>query len=144
METGLTRDKLIQQKPFLDDLVKQRFIYGKAFEIYGGYKGLYDYGPVGCHLKNNIQARWREHFILEDDMLEVSCANLTPFVVLKNSGHVDKFTDLMCKDVKNNTPYRADHVLEDVKNLIFCLFDAFLAVFNFLVHREAAEGSEDH
>ena len=113
MESKLTREKLLKQKEFLDNVVKQRFIYGKAFEIYGGFKGLFDYGPVGCALKNNMFQRWRDHFILEDDMLEVSCANLTPYIVLKNSGHVDKFTDLMCKDEVTSTPYRADHLLED-------------------------------
>lgn len=112
--TGVTLENLKKQRPFFEDVVKQRFIFAKSFEIYGGCKGLYDYGPVGCQLKNNIQQRWREHFILEDDMLEVSCSNLTPYIVLKNSGHVDRFTDLMCKDTETKVAYRADHVLEDV------------------------------
>lgn len=59
--------------------MKTRFVFAPSFEIYGGFKGLYDYGPVGCAIKNNMQQRWREHFILEDDMLEVSCSNLTPY-----------------------------------------------------------------
>jgi glycyl-tRNA synthetase len=31
-------------------------------------------------------------------MLEVSCSCITPEVVLKTSGHVDKFTDLLVVD----------------------------------------------
>lgn len=46
-------------------------------------------------------------------MLEVDCPCVTPEVVLKASGHVDKFTDLMVKDEKTGNCYRADHLLKD-------------------------------
>jgi glycyl-tRNA synthetase len=46
-------------------------------------------------------------------MLEVDCPCVTPEVVLKASGHVEKFTDLMVKDDKTGTCYRADHLLKD-------------------------------
>lgn len=46
-------------------------------------------------------------------MLEVDCPSVTPEVVLKASGHVEKFTDLMVKDEKTGTCYRADHLLKD-------------------------------
>lgn len=46
-------------------------------------------------------------------MLEVDCPCVTPEVVLKASGHVEKFTDLMVKDEKTGTCYRADHLLKD-------------------------------
>ena len=60
---------------------------------------------------NNIIQLWREHFILEEDMLEISCTNITPESVLKASGHVDRFTDLMVKDKVNGNAYRADKLL---------------------------------
>jgi glycyl-tRNA synthetase len=34
------------------------------------------------------------------------CTTLTPYPVLKTSGHVDKFEDLMVKDVKTGECYR--------------------------------------
>ena len=74
---------LVKQRAFFDDLVKRRFIYGPSFEIYGGVKGLYDYGPVGTAIKNNMFQIWREHFVIADDMLEISCPSLTPYIVLK-------------------------------------------------------------
>ncbi|KAH7330946.1 hypothetical protein KP509_20G009400 [Ceratopteris richardii] len=46
-------------------------------------------------------------------MLEVDCPCVTPHVVLKASGHVDKFTDLMVKDEKSGQCYRADHLLKE-------------------------------
>lgn len=57
-----------------------------------------------------------QHFVLEENMLEVDCPCVTPEVVLKASGHVEKFTDLMVKDEKTGTCYRADHLLKDFCN----------------------------
>lgn len=39
---------------------------------------------------------------------------MTTYEVLKTSGHVDKFADFMCKDLKNGEIFRADHVIEAV------------------------------
>ncbi|KAI3410878.1 Diadenosine tetraphosphate synthetase, partial [Psidium guajava] len=56
------------------------------------------------------------HFVREEEMLEVDCSCVTLESVLKASGHVDKFTDLMVKDEKTGTCYRADHLLKDFCN----------------------------
>ncbi|KAJ6307745.1 hypothetical protein OIU76_017518 [Salix suchowensis] len=93
-----------------------RLFFIPSFKIYGGVAGLYDYGPPGCAVKSNVLAFWRQHFVLEENMLEVDCPCVTPEVVLKASGHVDKFTDLMVKDEKTGTCYRADHLLKDFCN----------------------------
>ncbi|XP_076942099.1 glycine--tRNA ligase, mitochondrial 1-like [Bidens hawaiensis] len=93
--------------------LERRLFYIPAFKIYRGVAGLYDYGPPGCAVKSNVLAFWRQHFVLEEDMLEVDCPCVTPEVVLKASGHVDKFTDLMVKDEKTGNCYRADHLLKD-------------------------------
>ena len=36
----------------------------------------------GCAIKNNFEQYWREHFVLEEDMFEISCSCLTPEQVL--------------------------------------------------------------
>ena len=42
-------------------LCKRRgFVYQTA-EIYGGLNGVYDTGPVGTFLKQNIRAAWINH-----------------------------------------------------------------------------------
>ena len=39
-------------------LCKRRgFVYSSS-EIYGGFAGVYDFGPVGVELENNIKAHW--------------------------------------------------------------------------------------
>ncbi|XP_018651366.1 putative glycyl-tRNA synthetase [Schistosoma mansoni] len=96
----------------LEDLLKQKFFYDQSFSIYGGIQGLYDYGPMGCAMKANLLSAWRQFFILEDHLLEVDCSMLTPEPVLQASGHVDRFTDLMVKDVKTGDCFRADHLVK--------------------------------
>ena len=98
----------------LDSLLRRRMFYTPSFEAYGGVAGLFDYGPPGCALQANIIDLWRKHFVLEEDMLELDCTALTPHEVLKTSGHVDKFSDWMCKDPKNGEIIRADHFVEEV------------------------------
>jgi len=100
-------------RDLLEDVVKRRKIYNQSYELYGGVSGLYDFGPVGCKLKNNIISIWKQHFVDNEDMLEVECPSLTPENVLSASGHIAKFADYMVKDEKTGAYYRADHLLED-------------------------------
>ena len=94
-------------------MIKHRFIFDASFDIYGGFAGLYDFGPVGCALKNNMSRLWREHFILEEDMLEVSTPAQTPDIVFHHSGHKERFTDYVVQDPETNQAFRADHIIED-------------------------------
>lgn len=97
----------------LEDLLKRRFFYAPAFSIYGGVRGLYDYGPPGAAVKNNLVSCWRQHFVLEENMLEIESVSVTPEIVLATSGHVEKFKDFMVKDKETGDCHRADHLLED-------------------------------
>lgn len=90
-------EKWSVNKKALDDTVTRRMFVVPSFEIHGGVAGLYDYGPPGCAVKENILALWRQHFVLEDNLLQIECTTLTPYPVLKASGHVDKFEDLMVR-----------------------------------------------
>ncbi|KAF9435437.1 Glycine--tRNA ligase 1, mitochondrial [Entomortierella beljakovae] len=101
-------------RPALEQLLGKRFFYAPSFSVYGGVAGLYDYGPPGCALQANILDIWRKHFVLEEDMLEVDCSIMTPAKVLKTSGHVDRFSDWMCKDLKTGEIFRTDHLVENV------------------------------
>lgn len=100
-------------KKALDDLLIRKMFVVPSFEIYGGIGGFYDFGPPACALKANLLRAWRRHFVFEDKLLEIECTNLMPEVVLKTSGHVDRFTDLMVKCTKSGECYRADKLLED-------------------------------
>ncbi|KAH9386297.1 glycyl-tRNA synthetase [Nematocida major] len=105
--------KTREKREKLEKVAKQRFFYTQSFESYGGVSGFFDYGPNMCALQNNFLSIWRKHFVLKESMLEVDTAIITPFDVLKSSGHVDKFTDLMCSDAVTGDVYRADHLVKD-------------------------------
>ena len=51
--------------------------------LFLGVAGLYDFGPMGCAMENNLVTLWRNHFVLEEQLLEVRCTQLTPHQVLK-------------------------------------------------------------
>ena len=59
------------RKAFDDTIVRKMFVI-PSFEIHGGVKGLFDLGPPACGLKANIIDLWRKHFVLTENMLEVS------------------------------------------------------------------------
>lgn len=96
-----------------DELILRKMFIVPSFEIHGGVKGLFDLGPPACALKAAMVDVWRKHFVLAESMLEMECTCLTPEVVLKTSGHVDRFTDLMVKDPVSGECFRADKLLED-------------------------------
>jgi len=105
-------DEKFNRKAF-DDLVVRKMFIVPSFEIHGGVKGLFDLGPPACALKASMVDIWRKHFVLAESMLEMECSCLTPHAVLKTSGHVDRFTDLMVKDPATGECFRADKLLED-------------------------------
>ncbi|KAJ8985812.1 hypothetical protein NQ317_012052 [Molorchus minor] len=96
----------------MEDLLKRRFFFDQSFAIYGGITGQFDFGPMGCAFKANLLQTWRQFFVLEEQMLEVDCSILTPEPVLKASGHVDRFADLMVKDIQTGECFRLDHLIK--------------------------------
>ena len=102
----------------MDDLVslcKRRGFIFQSGEIYGGMQGMYDFGPLGVELKNNLKQAWWSSMIYENDNIEgLDAAILSNPTVLKYSGHEDTFSDPMvdCKSCKSR--WRSD-LLEDDK-----------------------------
>lgn len=107
-----TTKEVFPRKTF-DELILRKMFVVPSFEIHGGVKGLFDLGPPACSLKAAMIDVWRKHFVLQENMLEMECTCLTPEVVLKTSGHVERFTDLMVKDTESGECFRADKLLED-------------------------------
>ena len=97
-------------------LCKRRgFIY-QSSEIYGGLQGLYDYGPLGVELKNNIKNAWWTDMVYENDNIEgLDSSILTNPLVLKYSGHEETFSDPMVDCKSCNMRYRVDQVPKECK-----------------------------
>ncbi len=103
----------------MDELValckRRGFIYQSA-EIYGGLQGVYDYGPLGVELKNNLKNSWWKSMIYENDNIEgIDAAILTNPLILKYSGHENTFSDPMVDCKSCNLRFRADQVPDSCK-----------------------------
>lgn len=87
----------------LFSLCKRRgFVYPSS-EIYGGYGGFWDYGPLGVELKRNIRdAWWRSMVQLRDDVVGLDAAIIMNPQVWAASGHIQEFADRLveCKQCK--------------------------------------------
>lgn len=95
-------------------LAKRRGFVYQGSEIYGGLAGMWDYGPLGVRLKNNVKNLWWDMFVENrEDMYGVDAAILMNEKVWQATGHVDEFSDPMveCGDCKKR--FRADHVEGD-------------------------------
>lgn len=93
-------------------MLKRRGFLAPAFEIHGGAKGLYDFGPVGGRLRSRVNQSWIDHWLQLGNVVELSCPTVTPFSVLEASGHVGQFSDFMTNCLACNEPSRADTLLE--------------------------------
>jgi len=92
-------------------LCKRRGFIFASSEIYGGYNGFYDYGPLGVELRNNIkQAWWRDMVHRRDDIEGLDSTIIMHPAIWRASGHIDSFSDPLvdCKDSKRR--YRADQL----------------------------------
>ncbi len=98
----------------MDELValcKRRGLIYQSSDIYGGLQGVYDFGPLGVELKNNIKKAWWESMVYSNDNIEgLDSSILTNPLVLKYSGHEDTFSDPMVDCKSCGLRFRADQV----------------------------------
>jgi|TARA_A100001388_G_scaffold38750_1_gene24436 glycyl-tRNA synthetase len=98
----------------IDELIalcKRRGFIFQSSEVYGGTQGLYDYGPLGVELKNNIKNSWWKSVVYErDDVEGLDASILTKQAVLKYSGHEETFTDPLVDCKSCGERFRADQV----------------------------------
>lgn len=96
-------------------LAKRRGFVFQGSEIYGGMAGMYDYGPYGVELLNNIkQAWWKEHVQKQDNYFGLDSAMFKDPRVWEASGHTSGFSDPLSECKKCNTRIRVDKELEKV------------------------------
>jgi len=92
-------------------LCKRRGFIFQSSEIYGGLQGVYDYGPLGVELKNNIKSSWWTSMVYEHDNIEgLDASILSNPLVLRYSGHEDTFSDPMVDCKKCKSRFRSDSV----------------------------------
>ena len=103
----------------MDELValckRRGFIY-QSSDIYGGLQGVYDFGPLGVELKNNLKKAWWDSMIYENDDIEgLDSSILTNPLVMRYSGHEETFSDPMVDCKSCGLRFREDQVPDSCK-----------------------------
>src|SRR3990172_1762503 len=93
----------------LNSLAKRRgFIYPSS-EIYGGFAGFWDYGPLGVEFKNNIKRQWWKDMVYKrDDVVGIDAAIIMNPKVWEASGHTQAFTDPLVECKTCHKRFKAD------------------------------------
>ncbi|KKU86757.1 MAG: glycine--tRNA ligase [Candidatus Wildermuthbacteria bacterium RIFCSPLOWO2_02_FULL_47_10] len=96
-------------------LAKRRGFIFQASEIYGGVEALWDYGPLGALLKNNIKREWLKCFVQErDDVVLVDGTVIMHPKTWEASGHLESFTDPLVECKSCHKRYRADQLVVEL------------------------------
>jgi len=91
--------------------------YGFIFqssELYDGLGAVYDYGPNGVELKNNIRQYWWKSMVnMHENIVGIDSAIFMHPTTWKASGHVDAFNDPLIDNKDSKKRYRADVLIEE-------------------------------
>ncbi len=92
-------------------LSKRRGFIFPSSEIYGGINAVWDYGPLGVELKNNVKRAWWRAMVQErDDVVGLDAGILMHPQVWVTSGHVGSFSDPMVECATCQRRYRLDEL----------------------------------
>ena len=102
----------------LDEIIsflkRRGFVYPGS-EIYGGFAGVYDFGPYGVELACNIKNFWWQTMVRNNEnIVGLDSAIFMHPKVWEASGHVAGFTDPLVECKTCHTRMRADHLLESI------------------------------
>jgi glycyl-tRNA synthetase len=106
----------MQQEDLFKRLVSHCKEYGFIYpssEVYDGLGGVYDYGPMGVELKNNIKEYWWKAMVqLHENITGIDSAIFMHPKIWKASGHVDAFNDPLVDNKDSKKRFRADVLIE--------------------------------
>lgn len=98
-------------------IISHAKLYGFIFpssEIYDGISAIYDYGPYGTLLKNNIKDYWWKSMVqLHKNIVGIDSSILMNPIIWKASGHIDAFNDPLIDNKDSRRRYRADILVEE-------------------------------
>jgi len=79
---------------------REGFVF-RSSDIYGGFAGFWDFGPLGIELFNNIKQSWWNHFVRQKSeiMAGIEASIISHPRTWKASGHIANFNDVavVCK-----------------------------------------------
>ena len=81
------------------------FIF-RSSDIYGGFAGFWDFGPLGVEMMNNLKKEWWKYFVQEkENIVGMEGSIISHPKTWKASGHLASFSDVavVCKKCKKST-----------------------------------------
>lgn len=113
-----TREPENSLKKIIAHAKEYGFVYPSS-EVYDGLQAVYDYGPYGVELKNNLKQLWWQCMTrLNDNIVGIDAAIFMQPQTWKASGHIDSFSDPMIDNKDSKKRYRADNLIEDKAALL--------------------------
>lgn len=98
-----------EQKITIEELTtfcKQKGFVFRSSDIYGGFSGFWDFGPLGVELFNNLKTDWWNNFVKQrENIVGMESSIISHPQTWKASGHLDEFKDIAvtCKKCGNST-----------------------------------------
>lgn len=106
----------------LDEIVslcKRRGFIFPGSDVYGGFAGTWDFGPLGVTLKQKIMQEWWKFFVEDrEDIYGIDAAILMNPKTWEASGHTATFADPLveCKECKSR--FRADKIADGINESV--------------------------
>lgn len=100
-----SNDKPITIEDLSNFCKEKGFVY-RSSDLYGGFSGFWDFGPLGVELFNNIKQSWWKFFVKSrSDMAGLEASIISHPKTWVASGHVKSFSDIavICKECKKTT-----------------------------------------
>ncbi|MFA5742947.1 MAG: glycine--tRNA ligase [Candidatus Paceibacterota bacterium] len=98
-------------------LIKRRGFVFPSSEIYGGFGGFFDFGPLGTELKNNIKKTWWKALVQKrDDIVGLDSSIIMSPRIWEASGHTTEFSDPLSECKTCHKRFRADHLMEKLRD----------------------------
>ena len=95
----------------ITSLCKRRGFIFQSSEIYGGIESIWDYGPLGVELKNNIRQHWWNHMVWKrSDMVGLDSSIIMHPNTWETSGHISNFNDPLIECSSCNKRWRNDEL----------------------------------
>jgi glycyl-tRNA synthetase len=109
-ETGVVAPAVAELETIVSLAKRRGFVYPSS-EIYGGINAVWDYGPLGVELKNNVKRAWWRAMVQErTDIVGLDAGILMHPQVWVTSGHVGSFSDPMVECETDKRRFRLDEL----------------------------------
>jgi len=109
IELKTNLEEISQKSITIEDLsnfCKSKGFIFRSSDIYGGFAGFWDFGPLGVELLNNLKKEWWKFFVHEkENIVGMEGSIISHPKTWKASGHISNFNDIAvtCKKCKKST-----------------------------------------